>query len=34
MPVPLLVALLSLSLFVFCMVCHGELVRRRPPFAT
>ena len=30
MPVPLLVALLSLSLFVFCMVCHGELVRRRP----
>ncbi|MEF8709673.1 MAG: hypothetical protein V5B38_12615 [Candidatus Accumulibacter propinquus] len=30
MPVPVLVALLSLSLFVFCMVCHGELVRRRP----
>ncbi|SBT06528.1 Integral membrane protein-like protein [Candidatus Accumulibacter aalborgensis] len=29
--VPILVALLSLSLFVFCMVCHGELVRRRPP---
>ena len=31
MPVPLLVAVISLSLFVFCMVCHGELVRRRPP---
>jgi hypothetical protein len=31
MPVPVLVSLLSLSLFVFCMVCHGELVRRRPP---
>ncbi|WP_300450848.1 fused MFS/spermidine synthase [Accumulibacter sp.] len=31
MPVPALVALLSLALFVFCMVCHGELVRRRPP---
>lgn len=31
MAVPLLVALLSLSLFVFCMVCHGELVRLRPP---
>jgi hypothetical protein len=30
LPVPLLVALLSLSLFIFCMVCHGELVRRRP----
>ena len=29
--VPLLVALLSGALFVFCMVCHGELVRRRPP---
>ncbi|WP_300341440.1 fused MFS/spermidine synthase [Accumulibacter sp.] len=28
--VPLLVALMSLSLFVICMVCHGELVRRRP----
>ncbi|MCB1941473.1 MAG: fused MFS/spermidine synthase [Candidatus Accumulibacter sp.] len=28
--VPLLVTLMSLSLFVFCMVCHGELVRRRP----
>jgi len=31
MPVPALVTLLSLALFVFCMVCHGELVRRRPP---
>ncbi|MBL8393392.1 MAG: fused MFS/spermidine synthase [Candidatus Accumulibacter sp.] len=30
-PVPLLVGVISLSLFVFCMVCHGELVRRRPP---
>lgn len=29
--VPLLVALLNGALFVFCMVCHGELVRRRPP---
>ena len=29
--VPVLVALLAGSLFVFCMVCHGELVRRRPP---
>lgn len=27
----LLIAALALSLFVFCMVCHGELVRRRPP---
>jgi hypothetical protein len=27
----MLVALMSLSLFVFCMVCHGELVSRRPP---
>ena len=27
----LLIVALSLSLFVFCMVCHGELVRRRPP---
>jgi len=25
-----MVALISASLFVFCMVCHGELVRRRP----
>ena len=31
MDVPLLVTLMCLSLFVFCMVCHGELVRRRPP---
>jgi hypothetical protein len=31
MEVPLLVTLMCLSLFVFCMVCHGELVRRRPP---
>ena len=29
--VPILIALVSLSLFVFCMICHGELVRRRPP---
>jgi hypothetical protein len=29
--VPVLVALLCASVFVFCMVCHGELVRRRPP---
>jgi hypothetical protein len=28
---PVLVGLLSASVFVFCMVCHGELVRRRPP---
>ncbi|PWT99043.1 MAG: hypothetical protein C5B51_28065 [Terriglobia bacterium] len=26
-----LIALLAVSLFVCCMVCHGELVRRRPP---
>ncbi len=31
MPIPALVTLMSLALFVFCMVCHGELVRRRPP---
>lgn len=31
MKVPLLVALLCSALLVFCMVCHGELVRRRPP---
>jgi hypothetical protein len=31
MEVPVLVSLMCLSLFVFCMVCHGELVRRRPP---
>lgn len=29
--VPLLIGLISVSLFVFCMVCHGELVRRKPP---
>lgn len=29
--VPLLITLLCVSLFVFCMVCHGELVRRKPP---
>lgn len=29
--VPALIGLLSASLFVFCMVCHGELVRRKPP---
>ena len=29
--VPVLIALISISLFVFCMVCHGELVRRKPP---
>ena len=28
--VPVMVALLSISLFIFCMVCHGELVRRKP----
>ena len=26
----LLIVLLSVSLFIFCMVCHGELVRRKP----
>ena len=31
MDVPVLIALISVSLFVFCMVCHGELVRRKPP---
>jgi len=31
MSAPILVALLSISLFIFCMVCHGELVRRKPP---
>ena len=30
MPVPWLIALLCVSLFIFCMVCHGELVRRKP----
>ncbi len=29
--VPVLITLISVSLFVFCMVCHGELVRRKPP---
>ena len=28
--VPVMIALIALSLFVFCMVCHGELVRRKP----
>jgi len=28
--VPWMIALISASLFVFCMVCHGELVRRKP----
>ena len=31
MEVPVLIALICISLFVFCMVCHGELVRRKPP---
>jgi hypothetical protein len=30
MAVPWLIALLSTALFVICMVCHGELVRRKP----
>ena len=30
MPVPWMIALISTALFVFCMVCHGELVRRKP----
>lgn len=29
--VPVLIGLTCLSLFVICMVCHGELVRRKPP---
>lgn len=29
--VPVLIGLLSVALFIFCMVCHGELVRRKPP---
>ena len=29
--VPMLVAVFCVSLFVICMVCHGELVRRKPP---
>jgi hypothetical protein len=28
--VPVMIALIALTLFVFCMVCHGELVRRKP----
>jgi len=28
--VELMIALLSVALFIFCMVCHGELVRRKP----
>ncbi len=31
MVVPVLITLICASLFVFCMVCHGELVRRKPP---
>lgn len=31
MEVALLVGLLCACLFIFCMVCHGELVRRKPP---
>ena len=30
LPVTPLIAVLCACLFVFCMVCHGELVRRRP----
>jgi len=30
LPVPWMIALVSAALFVFCMVCHGELVRRKP----
>ncbi|MEI7569190.1 MAG: fused MFS/spermidine synthase [Alcaligenaceae bacterium] len=29
--VPVMISLIALTLFVFCMVCHGELVRRKPP---
>ncbi|MCA3181412.1 MAG: fused MFS/spermidine synthase [Burkholderiales bacterium] len=29
--VPMLIAVFCVSLFVICMVCHGELVRRKPP---
>lgn len=29
--VPVLIGVTCISLFVFCMVCHGELVRRKPP---
>jgi hypothetical protein len=28
--IPALVTIICASLFVFCMVCHGELVRRKP----
>lgn len=28
--VELMIVMLSVALFVFCMVCHGELVRRKP----
>jgi len=28
--VPAMIALISAALFVICMVCHGELVRRKP----
>ena len=30
MDVMAMIALISAALFVFCMVCHGELVRRKP----
>jgi len=30
MSVPVMIVLIALTLFVFCMVCHGELVRRKP----
>lgn len=30
MAVPAMIALISAALFVICMVCHGELVRRKP----
>lgn len=29
--VPWLITLMCSALFVFCMVCHGELVQRKPP---
>ena len=28
--VPVMIGLIAITLFVFCMVCHGELVRRKP----
>ncbi|MBI3149892.1 MAG: fused MFS/spermidine synthase [Betaproteobacteria bacterium] len=31
LPVPAMVALIGATLFVICMVCHGELVRLKPP---